>query len=227
MAIAEPKTAARRPGFTFDALLEQDHSRWPVFVRLVRECILPHWPIVAISIGCDDRVGGDRRRACRSSCRGSATTFSWRRTPTSSFCCRRCWSWRCWSAPSSDWVSTVAEASLGTKIVAELRYRMFDTIAAADLAWIQGNHSGRFVSTFVNDAPIIDRAATRVMVGLFRNGDERRLPARRDVLHGLAAEPLRADRRAAGGLQSRQAADSGSGARPAAACRNRASSTAC
>ena len=46
---------------------------------------------------------------------------------------------------------------------------MFDTIAAADLAWIQGNHSGRFVSTFVYDAAIIDRAATRVMVGLFRN----------------------------------------------------------
>jgi subfamily B ATP-binding cassette protein MsbA len=70
----------------------------------------------------------------------------------------------------ADWISTVAEASLGTKIVAELRYRMFDTIAAADLAWIQGHHSGRFVSTFINDAAIIDRSATRVMVGLFRNG---------------------------------------------------------
>ena len=70
----------------------------------------------------------------------------------------------------ADWVATVAEASLGSKIVANLRYRMFDTIAAADLAWIQGNHSGRFVSTFINDTAIIDRAATRVMVGLFRNG---------------------------------------------------------
>ena len=38
---------------------------------------------------------------------------------------------------------------------------MFDTIAAADLAWIQRTHSGRFVSTFVNDTPIIDRAATQ------------------------------------------------------------------
>src|SRR5436190_20914838 len=70
----------------------------------------------------------------------------------------------------TDWVSTVAEASLGTKIVAELRYRMFDTVAAADLAWVLGNHSGRFVSTFVTDAQVVDRSATRVMVGLFRNG---------------------------------------------------------
>ena len=64
----------------------------------------------------------------------------------------------------------MAEGSLGSKIVAEIRIRMFDTIAAADLAWIQGVHSGRFVSIFVNDSRIIDRAATRVMTGLFRNG---------------------------------------------------------
>jgi subfamily B ATP-binding cassette protein MsbA len=46
----------------------------------------------------------------------------------------------------ADWISTVAEAALGTKIVADLRLRMFDTIAAADLAWLQRTHSGRFVS---------------------------------------------------------------------------------
>ena len=46
---------------------------------------------------------------------------------------------------------------------------MFDTIAAADLAWLQRTHSGRFVSAFVNDALIVDRAATKVLTALFKN----------------------------------------------------------
>src|SRR4029079_8240478 len=161
--------ATGRRGFTFDALLEQDHSRWPVFVRLARECVAPRWAIVAISVGSMifsaatagvvpfvlQKVGDDVFVAKNSSYvlvlpAVLVVVVLWRAI--------------------ADWVSTVAEASLGTKIVAELRYRMFDTIAAAELASIQGHHSGRFVSTFINDAAIIDRSATRVMVGLFRNG---------------------------------------------------------
>jgi subfamily B ATP-binding cassette protein MsbA len=47
---------------------------------------------------------------------------------------------------------------------------MFDTVAAADLAWIQGFHSGRFVSAFVNDVAMVDRAATRALIGMVKNG---------------------------------------------------------
>ena len=71
----------------------------------------------------------------------------------------------------SDWISTVAEGSLSTKMVAEIRIRMFDTIAAGDLAWLQGIHSGRFVSVLLGDSASIDR-----------NGDtrsDRRLQERR------------------------------------------------
>ncbi len=168
MARPEQTTSARRPGFVFDALLEQDHSRWPVFVRLLRECLLPRWPIVTISIGAMivsaatagvvpfilQRVGDDVFVA-----KNATLVFVLPALLVAAVLVRAV----------TDWATTVAEASLGTKIVAELRYRMFDTIAAADLAWIQGNHSGRFVSTFINDAAVIDRAATRVMIGLFRN----------------------------------------------------------
>ena len=71
---------------------------------------------------------------------------------------------------AAEWVAAVSEAWLGTKVVADLRIRMFDTIAGADLAWLQRTHSGRFVSAFVNDTPLIDRSAARVMTAVFRNG---------------------------------------------------------
>lgn len=168
MAIADQKAAPSR-GFAFDALLEQDHSRWPVFKRLARECVAPHWVNLAISVGTMvigaatagvvpfvlQRVGDDVFVA-----KNAAYVFVLPALLVAAVVVRAV----------TDWVSTVAEASLGTKIVAELRYRMFDTVAAADLAWVQGNHSGRFVSTFVTDAQVVDRSATRVMVSLFRNG---------------------------------------------------------
>jgi subfamily B ATP-binding cassette protein MsbA len=71
---------------------------------------------------------------------------------------------------AAEWVASVSEARLGTKVVANLRVRMFERIAAADLAWLQRTHSGRFVSAFVNDTPIVDRAATKVLTTLFKNG---------------------------------------------------------
>jgi subfamily B ATP-binding cassette protein MsbA len=169
MAIADQKLNPARPGFSIDALIEQDHSRWPVFIRLLRECVLPHWPIVAISIATMlvsaatagvvpfvlKRVGDDLFVA-----KDATLVFVLPAVLVAAVLIRAV----------TDWISTVAEASLGTKIRRRLRFRLFDTIAAADLAWIQGSHSGRFVATFINDTTTIDRAATKVMVGFFRNG---------------------------------------------------------
>jgi len=168
MAIADQKAAGGR-GFSFDALLEQDHSRRPVFMRLLRECVAPHWGNVAISV----------TSMIFSAATAGVVPFVLQKVGDEVFVAKDASYVFLLPAvlvlivlarATADWISTVAEASLGTKIVAELRYRMFDTIAAADLAWIQGHHSGRFVSTFISDASIIDRSATRVMVGLFRNG---------------------------------------------------------
>nr|WP_281351642.1 ABC transporter ATP-binding protein [Propylenella binzhouense] len=71
---------------------------------------------------------------------------------------------------AADWVSQVADAWLGNQVVADLRIRMFDTLANADLGWIQRTHSGRFVSAFVNDTPIVDRAAAKTMTSMVKNG---------------------------------------------------------
>jgi len=70
----------------------------------------------------------------------------------------------------SDWTAKVTDAWLGNTLVADLRIRMFDTLTSADLAWVQRTHSGRFVSAFVNDAPVVDRAAAKTMTGLVKDG---------------------------------------------------------
>jgi subfamily B ATP-binding cassette protein MsbA len=71
---------------------------------------------------------------------------------------------------AADWAATVSSAALGTRVVADLRIRLFDSIAAADLAWIQRSHSGHFVSVFINETPLVDRAAARVVLILIKNG---------------------------------------------------------
>jgi subfamily B ATP-binding cassette protein MsbA len=156
-------------GFGFDALIQGDHSRWPVFKRLVRECLLPHWRVVAISVSAMivtaasagampfllKQVGDEVFVQ-----KNAALVFVLPALMVLVFLIRGV----------AVWVSTVADAALGTKIVAELRLRMFDTIASADLAWIQGIHSGKFVSVITRDTSTIDSSATRVMIALFRNG---------------------------------------------------------
>jgi ATP-binding cassette, subfamily B, bacterial MsbA len=70
----------------------------------------------------------------------------------------------------AEWTARVSDAWLGTKVVATLRERMFDTLSRADLAWLQRTHTGRFVSAFVNDAPIVERAAARTLTAVVKNG---------------------------------------------------------
>ena len=167
MATAETTGPAPR-GFALDGLTEQNHSSWPVFVRLLRECMLPHWRLALLAAVA----------MILSAATSGVTPFILQRVGDDVFVQKN--AFLAIALPAllivlilvravTDWVAAVADGSLGTKIVAELRYRMFDTIAAADLAWIQGTHSGRFVSAFVTDVFTIDRAATKVMFGLFRN----------------------------------------------------------
>ncbi|HMB48379.1 MAG TPA: ABC transporter ATP-binding protein, partial [Afifellaceae bacterium] len=70
----------------------------------------------------------------------------------------------------ADWVSRVADAWLGNRVIADLRIRMFDVLAYADLSWIQDTHSGRFVSAFVNDVPVVDRAGAKPLTAMVKNG---------------------------------------------------------
>jgi ATP-binding cassette, subfamily B, bacterial MsbA len=69
----------------------------------------------------------------------------------------------------AEYVSKVTEAYIGQSIVADLRLEMFRKLTEADLSWLQRTHSGRFVSSFLNDSNIILRAASTVLVAIGKN----------------------------------------------------------
>ncbi len=69
----------------------------------------------------------------------------------------------------AEYVSKVSEAQIGNRVVADLRVRMFEAVTRADLAWLQDTHSGRFVSSFLNDVNLVREAASGAIVGLGSN----------------------------------------------------------
>lgn len=169
MSNAQATGPAKRREFTFAARPDDEFVAWPLFKRILLECIFPHWRLLILAlctmaftaatagvlpfllqrIGDDVFVAKDERMVVVLPLLVVGLIGI---------------------RASSAWLTAVIEASLSTKIVATLRLRMFDTVAAADLAWIQGFHSGRFVSAFVNDVGALDRAGTRALLGLAKNG---------------------------------------------------------
>jgi ATP-binding cassette, subfamily B, bacterial MsbA len=155
--------------FTFDARPDSEYVAWPTFKRLFRECVLPHWRILAITIAAMAFVAAT----------AGAMPFLLQMIGDDVFVAKDQTLVTVLpilvvviitARAAGDWIATVAEGSLSSKIVADLRIRMFDTIAAADLAWIQGFHSGRFVSAFLSDVSIVDRAGTRAFTSVVKNG---------------------------------------------------------
>ncbi len=69
----------------------------------------------------------------------------------------------------AEYVSRVTESYIGQSIVADLRLEMFRKLTEADLSWLQRTHSGRFVSSFLNDSNVILRAASTVLVAIGKN----------------------------------------------------------
>jgi subfamily B ATP-binding cassette protein MsbA len=169
MARAEPTGVAAAEGLASDALAANADPGWRIMARLLRESILPNWRILAAIVSAmvvtaattgvlpfllqkvgDDIFIGKDSRVLYIVPLAVVAIMSLRAV--------------------ADWVATISDARLGTKVVADLRLRMFDAIAAADLAFLQRTHSGRFVSAFVSDATIVDRAATKVLTTLVKNG---------------------------------------------------------
>ena len=69
----------------------------------------------------------------------------------------------------SEYVADVTVAYLGHRFIADLRMQMFSKLARADLSFIQTVHSGRLLSSFLNDATLIRTAASRSLVTLGEN----------------------------------------------------------
>jgi subfamily B ATP-binding cassette protein MsbA len=69
----------------------------------------------------------------------------------------------------AEYVANVTVAYLGHRFIADLRLQMFAKLARADLNWIQKVHSGRLLSSFLNDAALIRQTASRSLVTLGEN----------------------------------------------------------
>ncbi|MBZ0215122.1 MAG: ABC transporter ATP-binding protein/permease [Fimbriimonadaceae bacterium] len=69
----------------------------------------------------------------------------------------------------AEYISRVTEAYIGHRVVADIRIQMFSKLTSADLGWLQHTHSGRFVSSFLNDANIIRDAAGQTLVAIGKN----------------------------------------------------------
>jgi subfamily B ATP-binding cassette protein MsbA len=69
----------------------------------------------------------------------------------------------------SEYIADVTVAYLGHRFIADLRIQMFSKLASADLGFIQTVHSGRLLSSFLNDANLIRNAASRSIVTLGEN----------------------------------------------------------
>jgi ATP-binding cassette, subfamily B, bacterial MsbA len=69
----------------------------------------------------------------------------------------------------AEYVADVTVGWLGHRFIADLRRKMFERLAFADLSWIQTVHSGRLLSGFLNDANLIRQTASRGLVALGEN----------------------------------------------------------
>ncbi len=69
----------------------------------------------------------------------------------------------------ADYVARVTEAYLGSRIIADLRTQLFEKLAFSDLGWLQSTHSGRFVSVFMTDVTVVNRAAVQTLSGIAKN----------------------------------------------------------
>lgn len=69
----------------------------------------------------------------------------------------------------AEYDNRITEARISGEIVAELRKRLFDRLARADLAFLQASHSARFVSVFASDASVVNAAASQTLTALVKN----------------------------------------------------------
>ncbi|HEX2258049.1 MAG TPA: ABC transporter ATP-binding protein [Afifellaceae bacterium] len=167
---ARPGHPPLKPGaFAPDSLTVADPRIWPVIVRLMRETVLPHWPVLILTLAA----------MVAAAATAGALPFLMQTVTDEIFAAKN--EQFLYTMPflviaimafraAAEWTARVSDAWLGNEVVADLRTRMFDTLAKADLAWLQRTHTGRFVSAFVNDTPIVERAAARTVTAVVKNG---------------------------------------------------------
>ena len=70
---------------------------------------------------------------------------------------------------ASEYVSKLTMGYLGNRFIADLRISLYEKLTYADMEWIEGTHSGLFLSNFLNDTNYIRDTASRVIIALGEN----------------------------------------------------------
>ncbi|WP_075216991.1 ABC transporter ATP-binding protein [Mongoliimonas terrestris] len=69
----------------------------------------------------------------------------------------------------AEYYGRMIEARISGEIVAELRQRLFERLARADLGFLQSTHSAKFISVFASDTLIVNNAASQTLTAIARN----------------------------------------------------------
>ena len=69
----------------------------------------------------------------------------------------------------SEYISKLTMGYLGNRFIADLRISLYSKLTYADMEWIEGTHSGLFLSNFLNDTNYIRDTASRVIIALGEN----------------------------------------------------------
>lgn len=69
----------------------------------------------------------------------------------------------------AEYYGRITEARISGEIVAELRSRLFARLASADLGFLQGTHSAKFISVFAADTLVVNSAASQTVTAMVKN----------------------------------------------------------
>ncbi|MGB3808591.1 MAG: ABC transporter ATP-binding protein [Parvibaculum sp.] len=70
---------------------------------------------------------------------------------------------------AASYASNLTKNAIGQRIISAIQTRMFARIVKADLAWVSGTHSGRFISSFMNDSSRVRDAVTMSVIDFTQN----------------------------------------------------------
>ena len=70
---------------------------------------------------------------------------------------------------AAAYTTNITKNAIGQRIISAIQSRMFTRIMRADLAWISRTHSGRFISSFMNDAGRVRDTVTMSIIDFTQN----------------------------------------------------------
>ena len=70
---------------------------------------------------------------------------------------------------AASYGTNITKNLIGQKIISAIQGRLFARIIKADLAWVSGTHSGRFISSFMNDSARVRDAVTMSIIDFTQN----------------------------------------------------------